>query len=117
METGKIKLMVGEVTPENFADILKGICDGEIQNGGFGIIILGLSDPDNTTEENPGDEPEDVFECEDDIDNAFPDTDDGYDDGFDDGFDDGYDEGFEIGYCEGYHDGYMKAKKEAENNG
>ena len=114
METGKIKLTVGEVTPETFADILKGRYDDEIQNGGFGVIILGLSDPDNTTEEKSEDEPEDVIDGENDIDDAFPDV---CDDGYDEGFEDGYYEGFDDGYDAGYADGYLKAKKEAGKNG
>ena len=98
METGKIKLTVGEVTPKTFADILNGKYDDEIEKRGFGFMLLSLSDCENETDEEPEEDFEDVDDLDDEIQDAY-----------DDGFDDGYDAG--------YADGYLKAKKEAKRNG
>ena len=102
METGKIKLTVGEVTPKTFVDILNGKYDDEIEKSGLGFMLLSLSDIEDKNEEKPEDEPEEDFEDEDDLDDELQDA-------YDDGFDDGYDAG--------YADGYLRAKKEAQTNG
>ncbi len=102
METGKIKLTVGKVTPKTFVDILNGKFDDEIEKGGFGLMILGLSDAENKKEDMSKDEPEIELDNEDDL---YDELQNAYDDGFDDGYD------------AGYADGYLKAKKEARKNG
>lgn len=98
METGKIKLTVGEVTPKTFLDILNGKYDDDIEKGGFGLMLLTLSDVEDKLEED--------FE---DVDNI--------DDEFQDEYGDGFDEGYDAGYADGYLTAKKELKKETEHNG
>ena len=86
METGKIRITTGKIDIRTLTDILNGKYDDELENGGFGLMLLNVTDDDETNEEN--DEIEDA-----------------YDDGFEEGYDTGYADGYMKAKKEAAHNG------------
>ena len=84
METGKIRITTGKIDIRTLTDILNGKYDDEFENSGFGLMLLNVTDDDETNEEN--DEIEDA-----------------YDDGFEEGYDTGYADGYMTAKKEAAH--------------